>query len=217
MNRKKISCIIPAYNEEKTVIKVINSVKKSRVFDEIIVVNDGSEDKTAEVLSREKGIIFINLPRNVGKGGAVWHGIQNATGEIIVMIDADLIGLTKLHFRKLINPLLNNESDVCIGIIRHKKQRFRSLAQKVGSDLSGQQAFFKKDIMGADIKSSKFGLEITLKNHFKKKNLRIKKLSLDGVIHVMKEEKMGFKQGFVARMKMYREFIAAIFVILKLK
>jgi len=208
----KISCIIPAYNEEKTIRKVIKAVKKSKVFDEIIVVNDGSSDNTGNILSSEKDILFINLPHNLGKGGAVWHGIQNSDGEIIVMLDADLMGLTKLHFKKLIDPLLSDESLVCIGIIKHKDKQWQNLIQTVGSDLSGQQAFYKKMARDIDIKDSRFGIEIALKNHFKNKGLVTKKIALNGVAHIQKEEKMGTTLGLLARVKMYREVISAIFI-----
>ena len=201
----KVSCIIPAYNEEKTIANVVKSVRNSKVFAEIIVVNDGSRDNTAQILTQEKGIIFINLPANIGKGGAVWRGLQQATGEIILMLDADLLGLTKYHFRTLIRSLLNKKTDVCIGIVSHKEKKWTSFIQRTNSDLSGQQAFWKKDIADANIKNTRFGLEIALKNHFKKKGLRTEKIFLEGVKHFMKEEKMGVGKGFTARMKMYGE------------
>ena len=77
--------------------------------------------------------------------------------------------------------------------------------QNTGSNLSGQQAFFKYLIEDANIKNSRFGLEIALKNHFKEKKARRKKVFLTGVSHLMKEQKMGFGQGIKHRGKMYRE------------
>lgn len=201
----KISCIIPAHNEEKTIGYVVKSARNSRVFQEVIVVNDGSLDHTAQILTNEKGIIFINLPQNVGKGGAVWHGLAQATGDIILMLDADLIGLTKYHFRTLLKPLITKKADVCVGIVMHKEKKWTSFIQRNASDLSGQQAFWKKDVIDANIKNTRFGLEIALKNHFKNKSLKIEKIFLEGVKHFMKEEKMGVGKGLTARMKMYRE------------
>jgi len=201
----KISCIIPAYNEEKTVYGVVEAVKGSGLFDEIIVISDGSTDMTPAILRKVPGIDFIDLEHNIGKGGAVWHGLQRATGEIIVMLDADLIGVSKEHLEKIINPLKNEGVHVCVGIIQHKKKAWVSFMQRAGSVLSGQQAFFKYLVEDADIKDARFGVEVALKNHFKKKNARIKKVFLPGVSHLMKEQKMGFEEGLKHRGKMYKE------------
>jgi len=206
----KISCIIPAYNEEKTIYGVTESIKGSGLFDEIIVINDGSQDQTPQILSQIPEIIFVNLEENVGKGGAVWHGIQKATGDIILMLDADLMGINKEHLEKILSPLINHEAEVCIGIIQHKKRAWISFIQVLGSNLSGQQAFFKNLVEDADIKNTRFGLEITLKNHFKRKKIRVRKVLLPGVSHLIKEQKMGLEEGLKHRGKMYKEVGKAI-------
>ncbi|MDD5731788.1 MAG: glycosyltransferase family 2 protein [Patescibacteria group bacterium] len=201
----KISCVIPAYNEEKTIFGIVEVVKGIGLFDEIIVISDGSTDMTPYILKRIGGIDFIDLEQNVGKGGAVWQGLQKATGEVIVMLDADLIGVSREHLEKIITPLKNEGVHVCVGVIQHEKRAWMSFIQKAGSNLSGQQAFFKYLIEDANIKDSRFGLEIALKNHFKKKKARVKKVFLPGVSHLMKEQKMGLEQGLKHRGKMYRE------------
>jgi polyisoprenyl-phosphate glycosyltransferase len=201
----RISCIIPAYNEEKTIFGVVEAVKGSGLFDEIIVVSDGSTDMTPYILKRVGGIDFIDLERNIGKGGAVWHGLKKATGEVIVMLDADLIGVSKDHLEKIINPLRDEGIHVCIGIIQHKRRAWMSFIQRTASNLSGQQAFFKYLVEDANIKDARFGIEMALKNHFKKKNARVKKVILPGVSHLMKEQKMGLEEGLKHRGKMYRE------------
>jgi len=201
----KISCIIPAFNEEKTIFGIVEAAKGSGLFDEIIVISDGSTDMTPYILKRIGGIDFIDLEQNIGKGGAVWQGLNKATGEIIVMLDGDLIGVSAEHLEKIINPLKNEGVHVCIGIIQHKRRLWMSFIQRTASVLSGQQAFFKYLVEDANIKDSRFGLEIALKNHFKKKKARIKKVLLPGVSHLMKEQKMGLGQGIKHRGKMYRE------------
>ena len=213
----KISCIIPAYNEEKTIKNVVSAVRNSGVFDEIIVINDGSADSTAKVLLQEKDIIFINLPENLGKGGAVWQGLQQATGEIITMLDADLVGLEKHHFKKLLSPILEKSHRVSVGIIRHEDKKFRSWIQEKVPTLSGQQAFLKELIENANIKDSKFGLEVTLKDHFEKKGVITKRVFLEGVTHMIKEEKIGPVTGFFARLKMYIEILIALITLRKIR
>jgi polyisoprenyl-phosphate glycosyltransferase len=201
----KVSCIIPAYNEEKTIEEVVKKVKESMIFDEVIVINDGSIDRTFEILKKERGIIFVDLEHNVGKGGAVWRGLQCATGEIIVMLDADLVGIEKEHLEKLLKPILDGKCDVCIGVIQHKKRWWMSFSQMALSNLSGQQAFWRHLIDDADIKDTRFGVEIALRNHFKKKGAKTIKIFLPGVGHLMKEQKMGIEEGLRHRGKMFKE------------
>lgn len=88
----KLSIIIPVFNEEKTIAKIIEKVKEVKikgVTTEIIVVDDGSSDDTVKRIPRQ-GIKFIQHPKNMGKGSAVRTGIENATGDYIIIQDADL-------------------------------------------------------------------------------------------------------------------------------
>lgn len=94
---KSLSIVIPVFNEEKTIKKVltaVNNVVIPNVKKEIVVVDDGSRDKTKkaieEFVKKEKNIKFIAHTKNKGKGAAVITGIKNATGEYIIIQDADL-------------------------------------------------------------------------------------------------------------------------------
>jgi len=86
LNGKRISVIIPAYNEEKRIGKVLQRIPE--FVDEVIVVDDGSNDRTSEV-ARKFGVEVIRLERNEGKGKAMSEGIKAANGDIIVFMDAD--------------------------------------------------------------------------------------------------------------------------------
>jgi glycosyltransferase involved in cell wall biosynthesis len=90
---KKISIVIPAYNEKNTIEEIIRRVKAADVLGlekEIIVVDDGSKDGTRDMLKAIPGIRYIFHEKNKGKGGAVKTGIASATGDIIIFQDADL-------------------------------------------------------------------------------------------------------------------------------
>ena len=99
--------MIPAYNEEQTIADVVKCVKSIDKIQKVIVVSDGSTDSTAEI-ARECGADVIELDENVGKGGAIRAGINECGTEIILFLDADLIGLTEKHVLDLIEPVIDN-------------------------------------------------------------------------------------------------------------
>ena len=108
---QKVSVIIPAYNEEETVAKVVEVVKKVSVVDEIIVVNDGSKDNT-EQEALKAGAIVINHETNKGKGQALYTGYQHAECDIIAFIDADIYNLTSAKVEAMIRPILEGKTDI---------------------------------------------------------------------------------------------------------
>ncbi len=108
---QKVSVIIPAYNEEDTVAKVVEVIKKVSVVDEIIVVNDGSIDNTEEE-AKKAGAIVINHETNKGKGQALYTGYQNAECDIIAFIDADIYNLTSSKVEAMIKPILEGKTDI---------------------------------------------------------------------------------------------------------
>ena len=108
---QKVSVIIPAYNEEETVAKVVEVVKKVSFVDEIIVVNDGSSDNT-ESEATKAGAIVINHETNKGKGEALFTGYNEAECDIIAFIDADIHNLTSKKVEAMIKPILMGKTDI---------------------------------------------------------------------------------------------------------
>jgi len=99
----KVTAIIPAYNEEVSIKQTVMSVKKIPGVENVIVVDDGSRDRTG-FRAEEAGAKVIRLPNNAGKGNALNEGAKYASGEIVVLIDADL-GETAMEAEKLIKPV----------------------------------------------------------------------------------------------------------------
>lgn len=202
-------CIIPAFNEEKTIKNIIEVVKNVKIIDEIIVVSDGSIDNTAKI-SREMGVFTIEYEENKGKGAALKAGIDNANADILLFLDADLIGLTEQHVISLLEPVLKGEADMSIGIFTNGRLA-TDLAQKVAPHLSGQRAmksYVLNNINNIDM--TRYGVEVALTRLVERENYKIKTVELKDMTHITKEEKLGLKKGIAARMKMYWEIVKCL-------
>jgi dolichol-phosphate mannosyltransferase len=112
----KLSVIIPAYNEIRTISKLLELIKKVEIEKEIIIIDDGSSDGTQELLRdiKEKNIKVIFHKKNHGKGMAIRTGIKHITGDIVIIQDADL-EYDPQDYYKLIAPIINNQATVVYG------------------------------------------------------------------------------------------------------
>lgn len=122
----KLSILIPVYNEEKTIAELIELVKKvnlGTIEKEIIVIDDSSKDQTREIVRKIEGIKLIVHDKNFGKGGAVKTGIREATGDIIIIQDADL-EYDPNEYSLCIQPIIDGRTKVVYG------SRFLSQKQK---------------------------------------------------------------------------------------
>ncbi len=128
----KLSIIVPVYNEEKTVKKVLTELKKLKINKEIIVVNDGSTDKTGEILKKIKGIRVYTHKKNMGKGAAVTTGIKKSKGELVIIQDADLEYNPK-EIPKLIEALIYFGADAVYGYRFLKRKGKRVFLHDIGN------------------------------------------------------------------------------------
>ncbi len=114
----EVSIIVPVYNEEKTIKKILYKINKVNLKrKEIIVINDGSNDNTNKILLKlEKKNInkLISLKKNYGKGYAIRQGLKYAKGKIIIIQDGDL-EYNPQDYLKLIKPILSNTTNVVYG------------------------------------------------------------------------------------------------------
>ncbi|MDP2929991.1 MAG: glycosyltransferase family 2 protein [bacterium] len=185
---KNVSVVVSVFNEEKTVANVVRTILDSKLVSEVVCVNDGSVDRSLEIL---KGfgdkIKLMSFPRNRGKGAAMAEGIRCAHGSIILFLDADLLNLTAEHLSKLISPLLNGKAEIVIG-------RF-SKAPLTPPQLSGQRAYWKKDLLPflTPLAEVRFGAEVFLNYVLRKK--KKKTILLKNVSYLKKQGKVGLKKA----------------------
>jgi len=114
----KVSVVIPVYNEEKTIQEIVRRVQAVAIEKEVIIVNDGSDDETSNVLNdianSYDNLVLIHQDVNQGKGAAVRKGFARATGEIILIQDADL-EYNPEDYGTLLGPIMDGRADVVYG------------------------------------------------------------------------------------------------------
>jgi len=208
--RREVAVIIPAFNEEQRILGVLAAAKASKFTTEIIVVDDGSTDRTAEVARTVEGVRVIRIKENVGKGGALVKGVQSTKATILAFVDADLGGLKGQHIDDIIRPLVHGECDMCVGIFRGGKV-WSDMAQRVAPYLSGQRAM-KRELFEAVpyMAELRMGVEWALTNAADRRKSKVVRVLIRGVSNCAKEEKLGLMKGLKARGLMYKEITEAM-------
>jgi len=146
----RVSCIIPAHNEEKNIRGVLDVVSKvsSEFIDEIIVVDDGSIDNTPNIVREFSNIRLIVNKKNGGKSFSIARGITESSGDFILMLDADLHGLRPEDIVSLVDPVKKGKADVSMSVRKNTPPWMKLI--KV--DLMTGERVFPRDIIMPHIK-----------------------------------------------------------------
>lgn len=186
-----ISIVVPAYNETRRIGKlldVLDDLDRSQF--QIIVVDDGSADETYKVVSRYADIACIRHSVNQGKGAAMATGITHASGEIILFIDADLMGFKVEQVNLLVNPLLSGATQASMGYLDNVIDGF------FGRPLCGNRAYFRSDLAPLldDMKTKRYRVEIFLNHHLHDRPYSMNRLH--GVTQPLQPAKYKGMQGY---------------------
>lgn len=197
-----VSCIIAAYNEERSIAGVVAAARRVAEVGEIIVVSDGSTDATADVASATGADQVIRLPRNLGKGGAIFAGTRHARERLLLLLDADLQRLKPSELRVLINTVLLNGHQMAVGVLT------RDFVQTVLPQLSGIRVVSKEALLShPHLSTTRFGFERALATLARRERWKVARVPLTGVVHPLKEEKYGLIRGYRSKVCMMLEVL----------
>lgn len=124
-----VSIVIPAYNEEKSIGNVVSIVRKISYVTEVIVVDDGSYDKTA-IKANEAGATVISHTSNQGKGSAIGTGLKHSKGDIIAFIDGDIQNLNPEQVDAMVKPIMEGKTDITKTKFKREHGRVTELTAK---------------------------------------------------------------------------------------
>ena len=217
----KVSIIIPCYNEQSTIKEIINKINsQSNIEKEIIVIDDFSDDKTREILENDlKNNIhkIILNDRNYGKGYSIKKGIENASGDCIIIQDADL-EYDPTDYTKLLDPIINDVADVVYGsrFIGTSERRVLYFWHTIGNKLLtllsnifsnlnltdmevGYKVFKSNVLKEINLVENRFGFEPEVTAKIAKKNIRIYEVGISYFGRKYSEgKKITWKDGFSA-------------------
>lgn len=207
MSEPTISVIIPVYNEERTIASILEIVRTWRRAAQIIVVNDGSTDKTIAAASQfEPSVTILSRSYNKGKGFSMAEGVRHAKGALLMFLDGDLVGLTHADLNHMIEPVVGNRADMVIAVTNcWGLPGFAPF-----DDINGERVVWKKTIMPHLDAFTSVGNGVEFVINDIHKNKRVKTIKLPHVYILRKTEKVAQREAVKQYVKEAGQFLRAI-------
>ena len=207
----RISCIVCAYNEGPRIGAVLEVAAAHPLIAEVIVVDDGSADDTAQVVARYPRVRLIPHARNQGKSRAVATGVAAARHDLLMLLDADLKGLRPADLTALAAPVLNGSAGVSLSLRRNSLALFRW----IGIDfVSGERVVDKRllaDVLQDIHALPRFGIEVFMNKRIIAARLPVAIANWRAVTQSRKTEKLGWRRGVLAEWRMVFDLMDAVY------
>jgi len=192
---KTVSIVIPAFNEEKSIGHVLETVMKVNSITQIIVVDDGSTDNTSNIVSKFANVTLLKHEKNKGKGSAMKTGLKKVTNDIVLFLDADLSEINQYQVESIIKPILDGEADITKTKFKREAGRVTELTAKpllqfffpelnFDQPLSGQFAAIKSFLDKIDLEHD-YGVDIGIVLDADAQGMRIQEVDIGKMVHEM--------------------------------
>ncbi len=189
----RVTAIVPAYNERPRIEVVLSALLRAQYISEIIVVDDGSSDGTADFVKKMfPSVRFLANETNRGKAFSMNRGVEESSGGIIFFCDADLTGLTPETVDALVLPIIENTYDMYIGIRNNKMQKsFLPFALNSGERAIRKELWEKLP----DFYKHRFRIEVGLNYMVRYSTKKGIGYAVMPYYQTLKEKKYGFFKG----------------------
>ena len=205
--RKGISCVVCAYNEEHRIRNILDAVDSHPALAEVIVVNDGSTDQTEALLATYPNIKVISYSPNRGKTYALSRGIAAAAHGHLMLLDADLAGVTPADIDALAAPVIGGEADVSISLRSNSLAIYRAAGLDFVSGERVIPASLLKDAVEAMQRLPRWGGEAFMNELIIQRGLRLAVVYWPKVVNVRKYAKLGRWRGMLSEISMMRDAV----------
>ena len=209
----RVVAVVPAYNEGRRILPVLDTLAAAPSVDGILAVDDGSRDDTFAVASQHPAVAtgklrVVRQEPNQGKGAAMQRGADEAEdADILLFLDADLIGLTVAHVESLLAPVKSGEKVMALGVFRGGNF-WTTLAQILAPNISGQRAIRRDVFLNVPcLADARYGVELAITISVMGEGLPMTNVVLNDVSHPTKERKLGLLRGVQARVQMYQQMM----------
>ena len=209
----RVVAVVPAYNEGRRILPVLDTLAAAPSVDGILAVDDGSRDDTFAVASQHPAVVagklrVVRQEQNQGKGAAMQRGADEAEdADILLFLDADLIGLTVSHVENLLAPVRSGEKVMALGVFRGGNF-WTTLAQILAPNISGQRAIRRDVFLNVPcLADARYGVELAITISVMGEGLPMTNVVLNDVSHPTKERKLGLLRGVQARVQMYQQMM----------
>jgi polyisoprenyl-phosphate glycosyltransferase len=217
-NKPVIAAIIPVYNEELNVNIVLQVLLATSILDEIILVDDGSSDRTLKILyeaaALDQRIQVIHHDKNRGKGQAIFSGWAATPASVLLLLDADLKNLAPDHIQALLAPVIEHQADMTLGLFRGGHFS-TDLSHRLTPFLTGQRGLRSEVLKYVSSEAAAgYGFDVALTVAAGQQHFRNRVVILRGVWHPSSEfrTERGFWRGMLWKFRMYGQIMRAWYI-----